>query len=106
MKKIFLSIFIAACFVASAYAGPCKVGDRVRVGVGYLVFNDRHKQEQMAEAHAGPDAIKQAIEDGECVMLKHPIEATIVDEVGQEIKIEQDGGAQWWTTKMAVTVIK
>src|SRR5215475_7295833 len=90
--KILVLFGIAFAFVSAALADPCKVGDRIIVQPGYLLFVDRHKQEDMAGAKA--PQIKVAIEDGDCIMVKQPAEATAIDEVGQEIEIEQDGGAQ------------
>jgi hypothetical protein len=106
MKKLLFTLLIGVGLANMAFAEPCKVGDRVVVQIGYLVFEDRHKQEEMAATHAGKAEIKAAIEDGDCVMLKHPVEATVVDEVGQEIQIEQDAGMRWWTTKSAVRVAR
>ena len=90
-----------------AFADPCKVGDRIIVRPGHLVFNDRHKQEELAwTGKTTASDIQAAIEEGDAVMVKRPVGATVIDEVGQEMQIQQEGGMTWWTTKMAIKLAR
>jgi hypothetical protein len=107
MKKTILAL--AAFILVTAFtlkADNVSIGDQVIVQTGYLLFEDRHKQEDMAGSSAAQ--IEAAIKNGDCdcIMVSHPVLATIIREVGSQIEIEQDGGMTWWTTKTAVVPVR